>query len=65
MLSLIKKFFKKQSVAPVTEVSAEVSAEEVTENKVIEATEIDSTEPKSYRQIDIIEHVKKTKPKQI
>ena len=59
LLSLIKIFFrKKQSVAPVTE---------VTQNKVIEATEmtVESTEPKSYRQVDIIEHIKKTKPKHI
>ena len=60
LLSLIKRFFrKKQSVAP--------PVTEVTQNKVIEATEmaVDSTEPKSYRQVDIIEHIKKTKPKHI
>lgn len=57
--SLINIFKKKSADTPLEPV---LSAE-VTENKVMESTEI--TEPKSYRQVDIIEHIKKTKPNEL
>jgi hypothetical protein len=61
LLSLLINIFKKKSAdTPLTE---PVLSAEVTEKKVMESTEI--TEPKSYRQVDIIEHIKKTKPNEL